>query len=201
MTTPIHEKQEVQAEPIEVEERLYTADELYLLTSDDHFDRQYELDEGHLIIMSPTADKHGILTNWIAYLFTRHTEANDLGEITGAETGYTLSNNPVVVRAPDVGFIAKARYQPLTGKFFSYPPDLAVEVVSPSDTARKIRRKVMHYLKAGVRMVLVIYSDDKFIDVYQPGKAVRTLEIDDDFDGEDVLPGLKLALAEIFKKV
>ncbi len=179
-----------------VRERLYTADELWALS---HEGKRYELDEGVLVEMSPTGDVHGIIALWIGHLIVGFVVAHDLGYVTAAETGFVLSTSPYIVRAPDVAFVAKARQKPLTGGYYTIAPDFAVEVVSPGDTASQIRRKVNQFLQAGTRLVWVVYPDERLIDVYKPGNAIQTFEIDDRLDGSDVLPGLTLSMHEIFR--
>src|SRR5262245_54075694 len=189
-----------------VQDKLYTVDDLWALSHDDDSDtRHYELDAGELIEMAATGDRHGLVTNWLAFLITGHVVERDLGEVTAAETGFVLFTNPKTgrdtVRAPDVASISKARLIPTTGKFFRLAPDLAVEVVSPGDSARYIRRKVEQYLRAGTRLVWIVYPDDKLVDVYQPGQDVKTYRPGDTLDGGDVLIGFQLAVSAIFERL
>ena len=192
-----------------IQEKAYTADDLWELShrdaDNDH--ARFELDDGELIIMSPTGDRHGTVTNWIAFLITGHVVEHDLGEVTSAETGFVLFTNPVTsrdtVRAPDFGFIAKARLMPMTGKYYRFAPDLAVEVVSPIDTARYIRRKANQFLQAGTRLQLIVYPDDdeKFIDVYRPNQPIKTFKGEDVLDCGDVLPGFSITANDVFKRL
>jgi len=179
-----------------VRDRVYTADDLWTLS---HEGKRYELDEGVLVEMSPTGDIHGIVAMWIGHLIVSFVVANNLGYVTAAETGFILSTNPDIIRAPDVAFIAKAHQMPLTGRYYTIAPDFVVEVVSPGDTANQIRRKVNQFLAAGTRLIWVVYPDERFIDVYRPGYDIRTVKIEDTLDGGDVLPGLTLPMREVFK--
>src|SRR5262245_43246808 len=128
-----------------VREQLYTADDLWKMSNDEVW---LELDEGVLIEMSPTGDVHAILTAWVTYLIVAFVTVIDLGYVTGAEGGFILFPNKKTVRAPDIGFVSKARMPVLTGKYFPIPPDMAIEIISPSETASQIRKKVAQYLKA-----------------------------------------------------
>ncbi len=183
-----------------VQERRYTADALWELSQGEDA-KHYELDEGELVEMSPTGDAHGVVANWIAFLITAYVDAHDLGEVTAAETGFILSTNPDVVRAPDVAFIAKARLTPITGKFYPFAPDQAVEVVSPGDTAHQIRRKTAQFLHAGTRLIWVVYPEQRLVDVYRPDHGIASYENVGTLDGFDVLPGLNLDLKDVFKKL
>src|SRR5260221_9546612 len=125
-------------------EKVYTADDLWQLSRDDverDVPERYELDEGELIVMTPTGDAHGLIAAEILRRIANHVVDNALGEVTAAATGFVLYKNPGkgsdTLRAPDVAFIAKARFIPLTGKCYSIAPDFSVEVVSPSDTAQQ----------------------------------------------------------------
>jgi Uma2 family endonuclease len=181
-----------------VQEKLYTVDDLWKLS---HEDKRFELSRGALVQMSPTGDEHGIVALWLGSLIVIYVDAHDLGQVFGAETGFALVRNPDTVRAPDVAFVSKARLKPLTGKYYEGAPDLAVEVVSPTDAASNIRRKVTEFLQAGTRLVWVTYPDGKYIDVYRPGLKVEILQVDDTLDGGDVLPGFRLPVREVFKKL
>jgi Uma2 family endonuclease len=181
-----------------VQEKLYTADDLWELAFQD---KHFELSKGVLVEMPPTGDEHGIVGLWLGSLIVIYVDAHDLGQVFGAETGFVLSRNPDTVRAPDVAFVSKARLKPLTGKFYDGAPDLAVEVVSPTDTASQIRRKAAEYLEAGTKLLWIVYPDGKNIDVYQPGSTVEILTIDDTLEGGDVLPGFHLPVRDVFKRL
>src|SRR5215470_1869059 len=116
-----------------------------LFTAEDLWDKEeledaghYELYQGVLVPMSPTGDKHGVVAFELGRLIGNFVIEHDLGEVTAAETGFRLAHNPDTVLAPDVAFIAKSRLTPLTGKYYEIAPDLAVEVVSPSDRAGRL---------------------------------------------------------------
>ena len=99
---------------------------------------------------------------------------------------------------PDVAFISWDK-QPNSSKeaYNSNPPDLAVEVMSPSDTDTAMRIKVANYLAEGV-LVWVVRPDDKVVEVYQQGQAVKLLSENDTLDGQPVLPELRIQVKDIF---
>src|SRR5436853_6682328 len=127
-----------------VQERLYTAEDLLKLSNES---TRYELMEGHLIEMSPTGKPHGLSTNWLAYLLTGFVTQHKLGVVYAAESGFRLSNDPDTVLGIDIAFVSKERAQPGEG-FFKGAPDLAVEVMSPSNTGPEIHAKIVHYFQA-----------------------------------------------------
>jgi Uma2 family endonuclease len=182
----------------QTQERLYTADDLWTLS---HREKRLELSEGELIEMSPAGGKHG----WIAHRFELRigvfVEEHDSGYVTSAETGYILFKNPNgkdTVRAPDVGFIAKARLpEGLPDGFIPYPPDLAVEVISPNDEADAVQAKLDDYLKYGVKLMVFCYPKRSTVNVYTQTEH-RVLRVGDWIDLGEVLPGLKIAVRDVF---
>ncbi|MBN2305050.1 MAG: Uma2 family endonuclease [Anaerolineae bacterium] len=121
-------------------------------------------------------------------------KGKDLGHLTGEAGGYMVSGERY---APDVAFLRKARQPELVKTGYNpTSPDLAVEVVSPTDTGRKLSIKISNYLAAGVT-VWVIYPEDREIVVHRPGEAARILTADDMLDGGDVLPGFEVTVSDI----
>jgi Uma2 family endonuclease len=183
--------------------KLCTADDLWALSHKEEGQR-CELIRGELVEMTglvPGDETHRTIVMWIDHLILDYVDTHDLGEVTPAGTGFILSTKPDTVRVPDVGFIAKARLKPLTGAYYPFAPDLAVEVVSPDDTANRIRRKITDYLDAGTRLVWIVYPDSRLIDVYAPDRPLETVKAADVLGGSDVLPGLSLPVQNVFKKL
>jgi Uma2 family endonuclease len=120
---------------------------------------------------------------------------NKLGWVTGADGGYRVGTERYI---PDVAFISKAR-QPIqpADAYNPLPPDIAVEVVSPSNSDEDIRVKVMNYIAAGT-VVWVIDPERRRVEVYRPGQAVSILGVGGTLDGGTVLPGFTLPLADLF---
>ncbi|MDW8300703.1 MAG: Uma2 family endonuclease [Anaerolineae bacterium] len=165
--------------------------------------RCYELDEGMVIEMSPSGALHGILAAWISYLLNTHVYTHGLGLSFGAETGFILhqaADGRAIVRAPDFAFVSKARALPVSGKFYPTAPDFAVEIVSPSDTARQMRRKARQYLAYGTRLLWIVFPDepDRFVDVYRPEQPILTVQGEQLLEGYDVLPNFALPVNRLF---
>lgn len=178
------------------------------LISLDEFERlpdnewRTELVRGRLIREPPAGMDHGHLANHVAYLVTGFAYQHDLGEVYAAETGFVLFEDPPTVRAPDVAFVSRARL-PSTEEavgFGRMAPDLAVEIVSPSNTAAEILDKVADYLEAGSRLVWVVEPAGRRITVYRSRTEIQLLQEGDALDGYDVLPGFSLSVAEIFAR-
>jgi Uma2 family endonuclease len=178
--------------------KLLTAEDLAAMPDDGY---RYDLVRGVLIRMAPAAGGAGRVTNTVAWHMTTHVRHHQLGVVYSAETGFVLARDPDLVRASDVAFVRAER---LTSdldedKFVPFPPDLAVEVVSPSDRARDVHDKVMDYLDAGVRLVWLIHLRRRTVTVYTSDRTARILREGDELDGGDVLPGFRLAVADIFR--
>lgn len=119
-----------------------------------------------------------------------------LGRVTGADGGYWVAGERYI---PDVAFISKAR-QPTRVRAAYNPlaPDLAVEVLSPTNNAEDMRIKIANYLSAGT-VVWLADPDVPRIEVYVPGQPVKILGMDDVLDGGEVLPGFSVAVRDLFE--
>lgn len=161
---------------------------------------RYELRQGVLIRMSPTCGPHGRVGMRLARRLADHVEDRDLGVVYMAETGFRLSSDPDTVHAPDISFVRADRIGP-EGEpegFFPGPPDLAVEVTSPSDTADEISEKIAEYLAAGCLLVVVMYLRRRQIGVYRPDGSALFLNPGDTLVLDPVVPGFACPVAELF---
>ena len=125
-------------------------------------------------------------------------EEHDLGEGFVAEPGFILARNPDTVRAPDFAFVCRARIPAggIPAGFFPAAPDLAVEVVSPSDSWVKVEAKVSEFLSAGAREVWVVNPGPRVIHVCTPHRRVTFHQ--DEILTSELLPGLRVVVSEIF---
>lgn len=174
-----------------------TAEEL-LRMPDDGF--RYELVEGEVRKMTPAGGEHGRIALNVGYFLKDHVRANGLGTVYAAETGFKVASDPDTVRAPDVAFVRKERADAM-GTIQGYlpgAPDLAVEVISPGDTYSEVEEKVLEWLDAGARMVLVVDPRKGTATAYLSRDDIRVLSEDDVLDGGDVVPGWKVPVKELF---
>src|SRR5574337_656000 len=151
-----------------------TAEDLFVIGSDDY---KYELVAGTLVRMPPTGWAHGAVSVRIGRLLDEYVEAHGLGVVCGAETGFILLRRPDTVRAPDASFVRKERV-PATGdpdRYWPLAPDLAVEVLSPSDRAVEVQAKLADYFAAGTRLVWVIDPRARTVVVYRSTTDANTL--------------------------
>ncbi len=162
--------------------------------------RACELIEGVIKRMSPAGWKHGEVSADFVRRLAQHVKDQDLGKTFSTETGFTIARDPDTVRAPDAAFIRKDHLPatPPEDAFWPGPPDLAVEVISPSDTTGEIDDKVKAWLDAGSAMVWVVNPKWRSVTVYRSATDIKTLTENDELSGEDVLPGFRCRLREIF---
>lgn len=181
--------------------RLITADELLTIpTYVNGSDRRYELIRGELKVMSLTKPLHGIICARLAAALINFVDANDLGMAFGAETGFIVERDPDTVLGADAAFVSHERLAAVEDfeKYFPFAPDLAVEVLSPSNTVREINEKIALYFAAGSRADWVFNPKKVTAAVYTSPSESRTLGENDTLDGGDVLPGFSLDLSKLF---
>ncbi len=161
---------------------------------------RYELVRGELRKMSPAGHRHGRIAIRIATPLDTHVTANKLGAVYAAETGFWISSDPDTVRAPDVAFVSQRRLDELGDVEGYWPgaPDLVVEVISPSDTYTEVEEKVLEWLEAGARMVVVVNPRKRAVTVYRSLTDIVVLTENDTLDGGDVVPGWTMAVEDIF---
>ena len=162
------------------------------------FAETHELIRGELYPIMPAGTLHGIITNRLSTYLSFFVMENDLGAVTAAETGFKLINQSTV--GADVGFIGKENLAKfgIPDSFFPTAPDVAVEVISPSNTSEEISTKVEDYLSSGSRLVWIVYPKRKVVIVYRTNNTVSFLHENEELDGEDVLPNFRLPLEKIF---
>jgi Uma2 family endonuclease len=177
--------------------KITTADALLAMPDDGH---RYELVKGDLIQMSPTGHEHGVIAISLSAPLHSHVRANKLGVVCAGETGFVLSHNPDTVRAADVAFIRQERYEKVgrTPQFWEGAPDLAVEVLSPTDTVRRVESKVEDWLTAGAQMVWVVSPRLRTVTIYRSVTEIAVLGEKDMVDGGEVIPGFRISVSEIF---
>ncbi len=139
----------------------------------------------------------------IAVLLSWHLAAyiypNKLGRVFDGRTTFEMKPN-YPKKEPDVSFVAAERLPNRVRDIIKLAPDLAIEIVSPNDKQFEIEEKVLQYLALSVRLVWVISPMLQVIYVYHSGdKKPSILGIDDELDGEDVIPGFKLKISALFE--
>ena len=165
-----------------------------------------EMDErGELIrgVFCPTmvpGIQHGKIIARLIILLGAIIVPNRIGTIVTADAGVRLSRNPDTVLGPDISYFSKERLSldvDIPG-YAEVPPELVVEVVSPSDSVREVAGKASMWITGGVQLVWVVWPETKMIDIYRPNLPVTTLRETDTLTGEDVLPQFTVTVKDIF---
>jgi Uma2 family endonuclease len=164
--------------------------------------KSYELVDGQLVERNA-----GFESSWMGgRLFVRlgsYCEEHSLGWTWPADNGYQcFPHDPDRVRKPDVSFV---RYGRLPGEvlpevWIKIPPDLAVEVAAPKDRIEDLEQKLEDYRKVGVPLIWVIYPKSRNVMVYHRDGSVSRLRESDDLSGEDVIPGFRCPVGELFPR-
>jgi len=180
--------------PVPVHDRPLTAEAFAALPEDD---LRHELEAGWLVSEPLPSPLHDRVRRRIERRLDRFVAERRLGEIFG-EAGFVLARDPDTVRGPDVSYVRAERLVGLDEtRFIEGAPDLAVEVLSPSNRPGQVRAKVAEYLAAGCRLVWVVDPAERQVVTYRsvlsPRAAGETL------DGEDVLHGLRIPVASLFE--
>jgi len=159
---------------------------------------RHELNAGELITMPPPKFLHSRIATKVFRLLLAALEKAESGEAF-AEAGYVLSRDPLTIRQPDVSVLSKQRMQS-TGEdeYLEGAPDLAVEIVSPSDSAQDLQLKVDQYLWAGAKQVWILYPKSKRVHVLYAGGATAMLAETQTLTGGDLLLEFTVKTADLF---
>jgi len=179
-----------------VVEKTYTPEDLLAMPDR----KEYELVDGHLVERQMSR-----LSSWVGGRLHRFldifVEEQQLGWAWPADQGYAcFADAPGKVRRPDVSFIRKDRLpDALTSEGYTYiAPDLAVEVISPNESAYEVENKVLEYLNAGVALVWVINPEARTVHIHRKDGSVGWLREEGELSGEHVVPGFRCPVAAIF---
>ncbi len=160
-------------------------------------DRRYELDEGELLEMTRPAYKHNRILRILVVKLSNHFEKHGGGEALLSENLYALS--PTTRRAPDVAVILGDRHAELwDAKVISIIPEIAIEVLSPSETIPSTHRKLKQYFQAGVKEVWLVHPENREAEVWTGPWLPETMLTENDSLESVLLPGFTLPLAALF---
>lgn len=160
---------------------------------------RYELVKGVLVELMVASDEHEETAALVTMNLANHVYPNRLGKVYTGNRGYvTGPDSPATSRMADVSFISTARLKPdILGKLYDGAPDLAVEILSESNTPGEMAQKIAEYLNAGSRAVWVIDSDARTLTVHTHDAPPLVLTDADTVDGGDYLPGFIGAVADL----
>jgi Uma2 family endonuclease len=161
---------------------------------------RFDLIRGELIEMPPAGGDHGSIGAGLIARLWLHVDRHQLGKVYMAETGFKLFEDPDTVLGPDAAVVRSERVPPASESrgYLRLAPDLAVEIISPSERPPRTADKVREYLDAGVRLLWLVYPRRRTVTVHRADGSVTVLHEGNVLDGEDVLPGFQLPVADIF---
>ena len=180
-------------------ETIYELKDVGILTLEEFMAKDYEsyeFVEGELRPMSSPTMEHGEIGVNIIGLLHSYVKANQLGKVYSLETTFKVGKSG---RKPDIAFLSQENLPENKRQASPIPPDLAIEIVSPSDALYDVQEKVFEYLDAGTQLVWVIEPVGQTITVYRSRTDIKVLTIKDTLTGEDVINGFQCSVAEIFE--
>lgn len=180
--------------------KLMTAEEFYEWANHpDNRHKYCELERGEIVEMSRPGRMHGLVCANVVWILGGYVRQRKKGYVCSNDTGVIVERDPDTVRGPDVMlFEDAARIEDVDEKYGEKPPVLAVEVMSPNDTPGKIMRRVGEQKRFGTRLIWVLDPEARNATVYQPGREEKVFAENEDLTGEDVLPNLRVRVAELF---
>ena len=171
--------------------QLMTAEELMQLEGPN----RHELIKGELLTMPPAQTKHGLVVANLTLLLGQHIKAHNLGRVF-TETGYKLESNPDTVLGPDVSFVSRERLSNIPDGYQEWAPDVAVEVLSPSDRRGRVEWKTNLWLSLGAKSVWNVNPKLRTVEVVRASDRKLFHESDELVD--DTVPDFHVAVSEIF---
>ncbi len=156
----------------------------------------YEYIEGKLKQMSPPTMEHGEISMSLILPLGTYIRGKELGRLYPADTTFKLGERLV---KPDIAYVSNERLPENRRQGSPVPPDLAVEVISPSESQYDIIEKALAYLEAGTRLVWVIEPVAQTVTVYRSKTDIKTLTHNDTLTGEDVVEGFSCPIAQLFE--
>ncbi|MBI5758655.1 MAG: Uma2 family endonuclease [Planctomycetales bacterium] len=179
-----------------VAQHLMTAEEFWLSPENR---KHSSLIRGEVVESMPPGAKHGTVAIRLATRLGRWAESSGR-RCVGAESGFILGRDPDIVRGPDLFYVRVERIAKsgIPEAFWNIAPDLAVEVVSPSESAAEVHEKVSDFLAAGTPRVWVVYPRSQEVVVYRSDRSARTCSANDVLEDQEILPGFSCRVAELF---
>jgi Uma2 family endonuclease len=178
--------------------KLVTADE-FLRMPETGDGMMHELVRGAVVAVPMPGFRHGRRQLAIAKILDDYARPKSLGR-AATEVGILIERGPDTVRGPDVSYWSAERL-PLDQEpegFVTIPPELCVEVLSPTNRRAELREKIVEYFRFGVRMVWVIDPEDRTLTVYRSADEARLFHENARFNGDDVLPCFECHVGDLF---
>ena len=180
--------------------KVWTEEELEALPDDGYL---HEVVNGELVMSPKNNFQHEGVCARLQYALEQHNREHRLGVVRGSSAGYWMFNRNC--RATDISFIPKARFEslgfkPSARRFFPGAPDLAVEVLSPSNTRAEIDERLRDFFASGTQIAWVIDPEAECVQVCHSPDERKRLGPGGELDGEHLLLGFRFAVAHLFKE-
>jgi Uma2 family endonuclease len=160
-------------------------------------DKSYEIVNGQPEEKEMAGGKHGVISTNLSGELRSYSKTTRRGLVC-SEVNFKIGQNE---RIPDIAFVTAERLPPdgMPEGVVGFPPDLAVEIISPNDVHDKVSEKVLEYLEAGVRQVWLVSPKLRSITIFRSPTDVQVFAGDRELVCEDLLPGFRCSLKEIFQ--
>jgi Uma2 family endonuclease len=187
------------SDAVETSGKVWTEDDLLVLPEDGYI---HEVVSGELVMSPKNTFQHECIFNRLFLALGQFNQQHRLGVVRGSNAGFWMKNRNC--RAPDISFIPKARleqlgFQPNSRRFFPGAPDLAVEILSPSNTRGEIDGRLKDFFESGTQIAWIINPDDECVEVCRSPIRRSLVATGGLLDGEDLLPGFTYPIADLFK--
>ncbi|MFH1114722.1 MAG: Uma2 family endonuclease [Pseudomonadota bacterium] len=160
---------------------------------------KYELVEGELVVVSAGREHEDVIYSLNDHLIP-FVRRHHLGRVYQSGLGYWMHNGNF--RSPDISFVNMDRLDDMTRDpkgFLHGAPDLAIEILSPSNALQAMKKKALDYFESGSRLVWLVVPDDRTVTVLRPDSSELILTAKNMLTGEDVIPGFEIAVSELFQ--
>jgi Uma2 family endonuclease len=166
---------------------------------DDSF---YEVVDGQIVELPPMGVYETRIATLLALALGAVVEPRKLGRVV-VETMFWLNRSGKLKRRPDLAFVSAEKW-PLTRKLpraeaWDIVPDLAIEIVSETNSAWGVASKVVDFFTAGVRQVWVVYPELRQVYIHADRHSAQIITAPDVLDGGELIPGFRLPLSELFE--
>jgi Uma2 family endonuclease len=178
--------------------KVWTEADLQALPNDGY---NHEVVDGELVMSPKNNFLHGDLCSRLLAALVNFNQAHRLGAVLDSSTGFWMSNRNC--RAPDISFVTKARlrqagFTRMTQEFFPGGPDLAVEILAPSNTRAEMDARLRDFFDSGTQLAWLIHPDEQFVEVCHSPTERRIIGPGACLEGEHLLPGFQFPIADLF---